>query len=95
MPATTMRRGPCGRHWSINSAKNNSALTQRGPLWIMNVTTWVRPLASSAPCGQSLWCHFETNRPGRIPLAADPLAVTSGRAAACHRKRPFLMATRF
>jgi hypothetical protein len=29
-------------------------------------------------------CQFETNRLGRITLAADPLAAASGRAAACH-----------
>jgi hypothetical protein len=28
MPATMTRRGPCGRHWSINSAKNIRALMQ-------------------------------------------------------------------
>ena len=39
MPATTMRRGPCGRHWSINSAKNNAAKRNESRLHIVAAET--------------------------------------------------------
>jgi hypothetical protein len=48
MPATTMRRGPCGRHWSINSAKNNAAKLYVGRFG--SIRDRVEPIAGQARC---------------------------------------------